>query len=331
MANLTDVKQSLKKVSPAESLMNLVEKSAKELGKALPSHLNPERIVRIAFTCIRLNPKLSACTQESFLGALFTSAQLGIEPIAGRGYLLPFQNKGILECQFVLGYKGLIDLFYRHDNSLVIDMQTVKEKDCFEFQYGTNAKIIHKPAITNRGETIGYYAIAKLKGGESVFKFMSVDEILDHAKRHSKSFDKKMNDFVGFSPWKNEFDAMAMKTVLIQLSKMLPLSVELQRAISSDETSRDYRKGIDNVLDLPDKTEWKTDPEVEEVVNNGKNNNKKITQQQIARLMAIANESGLNEEKVNSFIFDYYGCNSKKDILDKDYEEIVGVLRTLKP
>ena len=52
---------------------------------------------------------------------------------------------------------------------------------------------------------------------------------------------------------------MALKTVLVQLAKLLPLSVELQRAISADETSRDFRAGIENALDLPVTTDWTKD------------------------------------------------------------------------
>lgn len=257
MPNLTDVKTALAKTE-TKSLQTLIRESVKELGRALPEHMKPERLVRIALTSIRLNPELSRCTPESFLGSLFVLAQVGLEPINGRSYLLPFNNKRkigsewktIKEVQALIGYKGLVELFYRHDSALSIDMQTVYENDDFNYQYGSDSHLKHIPARKDRGEAIGYYAVAKMKGGGSVFRFMSKEDIQKHAAKHSKTYGNE------YSPWTKEFDAMAMKTVLIQLAKLLPLSVELQRAISVDETSRDFRQGIDDALDLPDSTNW---------------------------------------------------------------------------
>lgn len=52
----------------------------------------------------------------SFLAALMNAAQLGLEPNTplGQAYLIPYKNKSVLECQFQIGYKGLIDLAYRN-------------------------------------------------------------------------------------------------------------------------------------------------------------------------------------------------------------------------
>jgi len=246
------------------SLPSLIEKSVKELGRALPAHLNADRLVRIALTCLRINPELMKCTPESFLGSLFLSAQMGIEPMAGRSYLLPFNNKRkingewktIKECQFLLGYRGLIELFYRHEAALAIDMQTVYTNDVFDYAYGTNSFINHKPALKERGEVMGFYAIAKLKGGASIFRFMSLEDAMGHGKKHSKTFNKNDNKFSDYSPWSTEPEAMCKKTVLIQLCKVLPLSVEIQRIIGVDETSREIKSDVQDVFELPDTTNW---------------------------------------------------------------------------
>lgn len=258
MATIQETQKALEKVEQTKSLRTLIEQSTKEIGRALPRHMSPERVVRVALTCIRLNPELGRCTPESFLGSLFVLAQLGLEPIAGRSYLLPFNNKRKIgnewktykEVQALIGYKGLVELFYRHESALSIDMQTVYANDEFDYQYGTESHLFHKPAKASRGEAIGYYAVAKMKGGASVFRYMSKEDVENHAKKHSKSYGSE------FSPWTKEFDAMAMKTVLIQLAKLLPLSVEMQRAIEVDETTRDFREGITDALDVPDQTNW---------------------------------------------------------------------------
>lgn len=248
----------------ATSLKSLIEKSAKELGRALPEHMRPERLVRIALTCIRLNPELGKCTPESFLGALFVSAQLGLEPVAGRAYILPFNNsrqkangwETIKEAQFVAGYKGLADLFYRHEKSVELAWDVVRKNDEFDYEKGTNAFLKHKPAKVTRGVAVGYWVMASLQGGGKPFHYMSVDECMAHGRKHSKTFDKKEGRFYDKSPWSTDPDSMCLKTVLIQLAKLLPLSVELQKAIAADETTRDYRSGIEDALDLPDNVNW---------------------------------------------------------------------------
>jgi recombination protein RecT len=243
------------------------------LAKALPKHMSAERISRIALTCIRINPDLLNCTPESFLGALFTSAQIGIEPIAGRGYLLPFYNKRktsdgwktVREVQFILGYKGVIELFYRHSKAIKIDWGIVKEKDEFDYELGTNAYLRHKPAKLDRGNVVGYWSMAELKGGGKPFMYISKDDAIDHGLRHSKTVNKD-GEFISTSPWVTDTDSMCLKTVLVQLAKLLPLSVELQRAIDTDETSRDFREQLsasaENVLDIPDTTQWVESEEV---------------------------------------------------------------------
>lgn len=266
MATVNDTKNAIAAAAPRTTgLADLIEKSARELGRALPEHLRSERLVRIALTCIRLNPELSKCTPESFLGALFTSAQLGIEPIAGRAYLLPFNNSRkktdgswhtVKEVQFVLGYKGLSDLFYRHEKAVQLDWGVVHSNDEFDYELGTNAFLRHKPAKSNRGEPSFYWVQATLLNGGKPFLVMSKEDCLLHAQKHSKTWDKKKSEFYSSSPWATNTDAMCLKTVLIQLGKLLPVSVELQRAIEADETSRDFRRGIQNVLDLPPTTNW---------------------------------------------------------------------------
>lgn len=264
MSTTEAVTKAITQTEKPRDLRALIESSAKELARALPDNMNPERLVRIALTCIRTNPELANTTPESFLGALFTAAQLGLEPVAGRAYLLPFVNKrkignewkSIKETQFVIGYKGLIDLFYRHDSAVSIDMQTVYENDNFSHQYGTNPFLKHTPALRERGQVIGYYAVAKIRSGGTVHFYMSREDVLAHAKKHSKTYSRDKDEFYASSPWAKEFDAMAMKTVLIQLGKRLPLAIEIQRAIQADETSRDYRRGIDSALEMPTTTNW---------------------------------------------------------------------------
>lgn len=266
-----------KKVDMATFIRNQID----ELGKALPSFMTPERFVRIAVTSMRLNPKLAECTQMSILGALFQSAQLGLEPnIEGQAYLIPYNNsKQIVdpdtgrkkwvkryECQFQIGYKGYIELFYRHGTALTLDMHTVYENDIFEYSYGTNPYLKHCPVLKDRGEPVAYYAVATLRNGGSIFKVMSKDECVEHGKTHSKCYitiewDDRSKTYVpvtphfeASSPWAKDLNAMCKKTVLIQLAKLLPKSVELQKALAMDNTTKSVIQA--DMFAIPDETNW---------------------------------------------------------------------------
>ena len=271
----TQISTEKLKVIPIETL---IQKSVNELGKALPKCMSAERLVRIALTSIRLNPKLPSCTGESFLGALFQSAQLGLEPnIEGQAYLIPYSNskkengKWVKkdEVQFQIGYKGYIELFYRHGAAISIDMHTVYQNDVFDYEYGTDQYLKHKPSLSERGEPIAYYAIATLANGGRVFKVMTHKECMEHGKTHSKCYITKKWDedkkqyinvsphFDENSPWAKEPKAMCKKTVLIQLAKLLPKSVELQKALAMDNTTKSK---IDvDMFNIKDETNWDAD------------------------------------------------------------------------
>ena len=258
----------------SKSIEQLIQASLKELGKALPSHLNAERLARIAITTIRQNPKLAECTPMSFLGALFQSAQLGLEPnVEGQAYITPYLNSKkitdengktkwikVLEAQFQIGYKGYIELFYRHGAAEYIDTHAVYENDIFEFEYGTNSYLRHCPVYKNRGDVIAYYSVAKIKNGGSVFKVMGKDACIEHGKTHSKCYDKDSQSFDKNSPWFKFPDSMCKKTVIIQLAKLLPKSVELQKALAMDNTTKS-KVNID-MFNIKDETNW-NDNEIE--------------------------------------------------------------------
>ena len=282
--NLAVTKLKAKVATTQEKKVDIatyIRKNIDELGKALPSFMTPERFVRIAITSTRLNPKLAECTQMSILGALFQSAQLGLEPnTEGQAYLIPYNNsKQIVdpdtgrkkwvkryECQFQIGYKGYIELFYRHGAALTLDMHTVYENDIFEYSYGTNPYLKHCPVLKDRGEPVAYYAVATLRNGGSIFKVMSKDECVKHGKTHSKCYITREWDdrsktyvpvtphFEASSPWAKDLNAMCKKTVLIQLAKLLPKSVELQKALAMDNTTKSVIQA--DMFAIPDETNW---------------------------------------------------------------------------
>jgi len=212
-----------KAVSTSGTVLELIQKMIPQVKKALPSHLNPERLVRIVTTEIRRNPELLSCTKESLLGALMLSAQLGLEPgPLGHCYYVPFKNKnGSKEVNFIVGYKGMIDLARRSGQISVIYAETVYENDEFEVQLGLEPKLIHIPKLNGeRGKPVCWYGVVKFKDGGFYIKVMSKSEIEKHRLR-SPSKDSSL------SPWLSDYEEMAKKTVIRAMFKYLPVSPEI--------------------------------------------------------------------------------------------------------
>ena len=232
------------KLTKNMTIPDMVKAMMPEIKKALPSVITPERFTRIALSALNNTPQLQRCTPMSFLAALLSAAQLGLEPNTplGQAYLIPYKNKGILECQFQLGYKGLIDLAYRSGQIQTIQAQTVRENDYFEFEYGLNQKLVHRPAFSDRGEPVCFYGIFQTVNGGYGFSVMPKVEMDLYAKHNSKAFDAE------YSPWKSSYEEMAKKTVIKQALKYAPLKSDFQRALSSDETIK--HKIAESMADL---------------------------------------------------------------------------------
>lgn len=217
------------------TVRDLLEKSKPQLLDALPSRITPDRMARVALTSLRKNPALLDCDPNSILKAVFEAAQLGLEPdgVLGHAYLIPYKT----ECQLVPGYRGRMDLARRSGEVLSIAVELVRIGDEFDWQLGDSPRIYHKPSADPHRESLEIthvYAIAQLRGGGVQRCVMTRAQIDKHAQRYSAAVKAKRKD----SPWNDELGVewMMRKTVLIQLCKMLPVSVEVQRLYNREES-----------------------------------------------------------------------------------------------
>jgi len=221
--------------TPASALSNpraatlgaLIERMKPEMARALPRHMSPDRMARIALTVVRQTPKLLECTDESFLGALMTCAQLGLEPgPLGHAYLVPYGQN----VTFIAGYRGLVDLAWRSGRLESIGAETVHANDHFVFRKGLDPVLEHHWDLTaERGHAIAWYSVARMKDGGSAFVVMSRADV-EQIRKRSRAKDS--------GPWVTDYDAMAKKTCVRQLIRWLPTSVEVQQAMSQDGSVR---------------------------------------------------------------------------------------------
>jgi len=234
LQNAIQQQQTRSTVDPYRKAQAYLKKMEPAIMQALPknSAMSPERLSRITLTTMKSNPKLLQCTTESILGAVLQSAQLGLEPdLLGSCYFIPYKNL----CSFQIGYKGLIDLVTRKGEVSSIVANPRYENDYWLFEWGRSEDLKHRPApYANRGRLMGFYAYAHLKDGGFKMHYMDVEEVEHIRNNHSKAyqFDKTS------SIWVKHYNAMAQKTVLRQLIKYLPISVEIQNAVAHDETIR---------------------------------------------------------------------------------------------
>lgn len=221
-----------------KSVAGLLKQMEGEITRCLPKHLTTERMTRIALTELRKTPKLQECEPMSFIAAIMQASQLGLEPgVLGSCYLIPFNNKakGIVECTFMPGYRGFLDLARRSGQIVSLVSRAVYSKDVFEYEFGLTEKLTHKPSMEDPGELVAVYAVAILKDGGHQFEVMSkkqVDKIRDSSQGKNHG------------PWVTHYEEMAKKTVLRKLFKWLPCSVEMQKVVSLDEMQEQGRQDI---------------------------------------------------------------------------------------
>lgn len=249
-----------------KTIDQLFESMKGAIAQAIPKHMTPDRLLRIATTAIKTTPKLKACTAVSLLASVMQCAQLGLEPgVLGHAYLIPFNNKKKdkngkeyyeMEAQFQIGYKGLLDLVRRTGEISSIAAHAVHKNDFFEFEYGLKENLKHIPKMEgDRGEVYLYYAYAKFKDGGYSFLVMGKSDIERHRDMYSKT--------AKFGPWKDQFDEMAKKTVIKALVKYMPISVEVHKNVSMDETIKtDIAADMSEIIDITgDGEEIDTDPD----------------------------------------------------------------------
>lgn len=241
--------QALEKKGNLGELQTLLDKYKQQIAVALPRHLTPERMIRIALTAVSKSPLLQRCNVLTIAGSVVQASILGLEVdgALGEGYLVPFWNTKAsgYECQFMPGYQGLLKLVRNTDELITIDAQAVHAEDFFEYEYGLDPFLRHRPAEGDRGEITKYWAAATLKGGGKQFAVMTKKEIEDHRDKYSKgAYVRDRGELVMKDgrpilqgPWRDSPEWMFKKTVLRQLCKLLPKASQAQLAIALDEAT----------------------------------------------------------------------------------------------
>lgn len=232
------------KLPPKQRIATLLQENKKEIHAALPKHVNIERMLVIAQTAAVSVPELVNCYTPSLFGALIKCTQLGLEPnnALGQAYLIPFKNrkKNRTDVQLIIGYRGMIDLARRSGHVVSINSQAVREGDEFEYEFGLEEKLVHRPG-KDRGEITYFYAYAKLTGGGHYFDVKTradMDKLMHSTQSQGK-----------YGPWLDHYERMGMKSMIRAIFSYLPVSIEMAQAATIDSQSEGgIDQGLEDVL-----------------------------------------------------------------------------------
>lgn len=190
-------------IAPRDALKRELDRLAPSYEKMLPKGYRPDRLIAGAMLAVTKNPDLLRCTPVSVAVALGQVAQLGLD-VGITAHLVPYGNA----CTFVADYKGYIELMVKA-GARKVEAQVVREGDHFEFAYGTEPYLRHRPA-GGKGRITHAYAIVWHRRGDTQFEVMAVEDV-EAIRAKSKSWAK--GDLL---------DWYARKTVVRRIAKYVP-------------------------------------------------------------------------------------------------------------
>ena len=190
-------------------------------------------------TVVNGNHALQSCDPKTILSAANIAATLDlpINPNLGFAALVPYKTKidgkFVDVCQFQMMQKGFVQLAMRTGQYKVINASEVYEGELVSRNRITGEMTFDFNARTSE-KIIGYCSYMKMVNGYEKYFYMTVEEIEKHAKKYSKTYQK------GYGKWKDDFHAMAMKTVIkLLISKWGIMSidmVQMQTALQADQS-----------------------------------------------------------------------------------------------
>lgn len=330
MATQEAVKNAISKPeTKLATVFDFMTEKKELIARALPNTITPDRLIGVFTMILNSSPQLMKCSQLSLIGAVIQTVQLGLTPgNVGHCHYIPFNNKqqdgtSRLEVQFLIGYKGMVELVNRSGKACILTAEVVYDKDHFEYEQGLNPVLRHIPAQGDRGQFLGVYCIAKnMLANEKVFIYLHKEDI-EKVRKSSKAASSN------FSPWTTWFEEMAKKTAVKRICKLLPLSLDIQQKISTDET---IKTKIDkDMVEVKDESNWESVQDAE--YSSGAtaetpkpsapvNDKAPISEEQRKRLLAIAGSKGHAHEHVKAYILEKYTVDSTMKIPVFLYEEI---------
>jgi recombination protein RecT len=239
-----------------------------------------QQFITSIVSAVQANPQLQECTNTSILSSalLGQSLKLSPSPQLGHYYMMPFKNNknNTTEAQFVMGYKGMIQLAIRSGYYKRLNVLAIKEGELVRYNpldEDIEVNLIEDEEQREAAPTIGYYAMFEYTNGFKKAIYWSKKRMEAHALRYSAGYKAKK----GYTFWEKDFDAMAYKTMLRQLiSKWGIMSIDMQQAYESDQAviREDGSKDYVDIVEAPNS------PQIDKVEETDTNTEKTSPQAQ---------------------------------------------------
>jgi len=210
--------------NPIATLNHYFTAHKQQLAAALPKHLNPDRMARLALTAFSQNPALTKCDPKSVFASVIVASQLGLEiGVVGQAYLVPYKGT----CTCIPGWQGYVDLVSRTGRGTVWT-GAVFQGDEFDYALGDSPYLKHRPAGEDDPNSMTHvYAIGRVNGAEwPIIEVWPVKRVWKHRDRNNK-VGKNHYSF-------NHPEMYARKVPLMQVIKYMPKSIELASALEVD-------------------------------------------------------------------------------------------------
>lgn len=219
----------------------------KAVASVLPPGMDAGRFCRVAVNAILKNPALAECDKNSFVMSVINCAEMGLEPSLGQAALIPYKKK--VTCQPM--YQGLIQLCRNSGELKSLSVEVVLKGEEFVYSLGLEPELKHMPDPNkdrNKEADLEYvYAIGHLMNGTSQFVVLNRKQVEERKKVSPGHHHAE-------SPWQKWPGEQWKKTALKALTKLLPKSTQLQRAVTLDDLSQTGKAQAPELADLTETT-----------------------------------------------------------------------------
>ena len=231
--------------SPATLMKNIVNSDS---AKGILQNSLKENAGAFAASIIELYSSdgyLQQCAPQAVFSEALkaVSLKLPINKQLGFAYIIPRRDKGDWKPNFQLGYKGYIQLCMRTGAYRYINAGPVYEGELKSQDKLSGAVDLSGEPTSDK--VIGYFAYMETLYLFRKCLYWSNEKLIRHVNRYSDSYKH------GNAIWKNNFEEMAVKTVLkYMLSHWGVMSTEMEQAFQADNAdAADAMLGSDP--DLP--------------------------------------------------------------------------------
>ena len=217
------------------------------------------------FQEVRKNPALAKCDPASLIGCAMEAAGLGLSfgGLLGQAHAVPFWDgkSKTWKAQLIVGYQGYIRAMVDNETTFGVKAAWACKGDAIDYDLGTGW-ISHKPPLVGRGEVQGSWAKAEHNNGVSTLVIVTLEDIEKARDRSNSYSNAKKNGYADKTPWATDFGAMAQKTAIRRLAKLVPVGAGLERIMAADgivSTGTEdqgivesFNPEIDGVVETPD-------------------------------------------------------------------------------